>query len=362
MVRKDRILVVDDEPQALRLHDRILRDHFILETASCGAEALLIARNFQPDLILLDINMPGMDGYETCRRIRTNSRHSLTKIFMVSGRDLPEERVLGYEAGADDYIVKPFNVEELRAKIRVFLRLRRMEEIDKIKNALLEILSAEAIDPLRDIIDATGELIDDPQTPEHIWKELGLIYRSAAELNRFTVKADRLRRLRQQKYVPHYTEDSLFDHLTLIVRKWMPAADQKGLRITCDCSKEETLSADWNALDEVFGYLMDNAVRYSDEDRLVGVQAYQLDGNCVIRFRNQGRGIDPLHYQKGLFTPFYSEDTMHHHKGHGLSLAIAKELIDIHQGQIRVENDPENTTVFTLSLPLSQPQSLPPPV
>jgi CheY-like chemotaxis protein len=82
LFRKNRILVVDDDPQFVRLQERMLRNQFILETASSGAEALSIARSFQPDLILLDINMPEMDSYETCRRLRQNERNRLVKIFV----------------------------------------------------------------------------------------------------------------------------------------------------------------------------------------------------------------------------------------------------------------------------------------
>jgi DNA-binding response OmpR family regulator len=256
---------VDDDPQFIRLLERILRNQFVLETASSGAEALLITRAFQPDLILLDINMSGMDGYETCRRLRQNERSRLFKIFMVSAKDKLDDRLVGYEAGADDYVTKPFDPEELLAKIHVFMKLRRTEEVDGLKNSLLELLASEVLDPVKKIMDWTGELINNPETPDHLWELLSSVYKNAIDLNRFVGKADRLHRLRQQGIELHYSRDSLKAHLLSTIRQWTPAAQQKGLRVVYDISGDNDISMDWDVLDEVINYLLDNAVRYSED-------------------------------------------------------------------------------------------------
>ncbi|HVN89664.1 MAG TPA: response regulator [Candidatus Binataceae bacterium] len=107
---KRRILIVDvdDNPTNVAILEEILCDHFSLETAGSGEEAISKGIEFRPELILLDIMMPGMNGYETCRKMRATPilRHS--KIIMVSAKAMVSERIEGYEAGADDYITKPF--------------------------------------------------------------------------------------------------------------------------------------------------------------------------------------------------------------------------------------------------------------
>src|SRR6266705_2169784 len=125
----NRILIVDDHPINVAILEEILGDDYPLQTATCGEEALAIAPDFQPALILLDIMMPGIGGYETCRRLRAHPALRYSKIIMVSARALVAERLQGYDVGADDYITKPFDEEELVAKVRVYLRLRSLEEV-----------------------------------------------------------------------------------------------------------------------------------------------------------------------------------------------------------------------------------------
>ena len=124
MQPRSRILVVDDSPTNIKIAKVTLGEIYHLATAVTGEEALQIAPDFQPDVILLDIMMPGIDGYEVCREIRGNPALRNTKIIMVSAKAMVSERLEGYEAGADDYITKPFEEDELLAKVRVFLRLK----------------------------------------------------------------------------------------------------------------------------------------------------------------------------------------------------------------------------------------------
>ncbi|MGA2419575.1 MAG: response regulator transcription factor [Candidatus Acidiferrum sp.] len=114
------ILVVDDEPQIRRvLRSTLTSQGYVLTDAKTGEEAIEIARKAKPDLILLDVNMPGMGGVETCREIR---RFSSAPIIMLTVRNAERDKVLALDAGADDYVVKPFGIEELLARVRASLR------------------------------------------------------------------------------------------------------------------------------------------------------------------------------------------------------------------------------------------------
>jgi CheY-like chemotaxis protein len=122
MPEQPRILIVDDHPFNIELLEELLEDDYHVKTAVSGEEALSLAAHFVPDLILLDIMMPGMDGYETCRLIRATPTLCHTKIIMVSAKAMAEERAQGLEAGADDYITKPFEHSEFREKVRLSLQ------------------------------------------------------------------------------------------------------------------------------------------------------------------------------------------------------------------------------------------------
>ena len=123
MTAKARILIVDDIAVNIDILRRILRKDYHLEFAASGEECLAKLPDFKPQLVLLDIMMPGIDGYETCRRIKSSAVGSFVQVLLVSGKGSPAERVQGYEAQADDYIVKPFNHDELLSKVRVHVRL-----------------------------------------------------------------------------------------------------------------------------------------------------------------------------------------------------------------------------------------------
>ncbi len=158
MKSQQTILLVDDNPANLFVLEEILSDIYHTITAASGEEALAHAATCLPDLILLDIMMPGIDGYETCRELRTMPSLHHTKIVMVSAKAMVNERLEGYNAGADDYITKPFEEEELLAKVRIYLRLKSIEEVDQLKTDLLTLLCDATMAPLHGLLLPMREL------------------------------------------------------------------------------------------------------------------------------------------------------------------------------------------------------------
>ncbi len=139
-----RILAVDDDAANLNIISEMLEDKYQVITAESGEEGLQKAKEVVPDLVLLDIMMPGIDGYEVCRRLRSDSQYANTKILFLSAKELVKDRLIGYDAGGDDYITKPFDDEELLAKIKVFLRLKYEEQIKSL-NKIVEKGQTDAI-------------------------------------------------------------------------------------------------------------------------------------------------------------------------------------------------------------------------
>lgn len=119
-MRKYLVLVIDDEPRIVRfVRARLMEDGYQVLTASTGEEGLQIVEDEQPDLVILDIMMPGIDGFETLRRIR---RSGDIPVMMLSARMSDADRIKGFDNGADDYVVKPFNPDELVARVEAILR------------------------------------------------------------------------------------------------------------------------------------------------------------------------------------------------------------------------------------------------
>ena len=121
MQAKKKMLAVDDDPNNTTIIEELFSDHYDLRTAATGEEALETALDFQPDIILLDIMLPDMDGYEVCRLLREHSSLSHTKIIMVSAKGAIDDRVRGYKVGANDYITKPFEEENIMESVEFFL-------------------------------------------------------------------------------------------------------------------------------------------------------------------------------------------------------------------------------------------------
>jgi two-component system, OmpR family, KDP operon response regulator KdpE len=127
MTQRPRILVIDDEPQVLRALQTILGEkYFIVDTAETGQSGLTLAAASQPDVIILDLGLPDMDGVEVCKQFRTWTQ---TPIIVLSVRDQEREKVRALDQGADDYLTKPFGIEELLARVRVALRRRTPEAV-----------------------------------------------------------------------------------------------------------------------------------------------------------------------------------------------------------------------------------------
>lgn len=176
-----RILIVDDDSINVEVLQKVLATHYELDVANSGEQCLEKMSPFRPALVLLDIMMPGINGYDTCRRIKETEQGNTTQVILVSARASTKERLEGYEAGADDYVAKPFDHDELLAKVRVQLRLRStLESLAEVHEALqqhnneLENLvsqrTAEVV-ATRDVtVFALAKLTEsrDPETGEHL--------------------------------------------------------------------------------------------------------------------------------------------------------------------------------------------------
>ena len=120
---KPRILVVDDEPDAVELLEHNLRTNgYEVTTAADGSEALKKAQTTLPDLVILDLMLPELDGLEVCKQLRSNPNTAGTRILMLTARTSELDRVLGFELGADDYVIKPFSLRELLLRVKSILR------------------------------------------------------------------------------------------------------------------------------------------------------------------------------------------------------------------------------------------------
>jgi two-component system OmpR family response regulator len=184
---KARLLVVDDEPNILELLSASLRfAGFEVAAASDGQQALALATSFAPDLVVLDVMMPGLDGFEVARRLRTD--RARTPVLFLTARDATQDKVTGLTIGGDDYVTKPFSLEEVIARIRGILR-RTLDTADEVPSGTLTFgdieldedsydvrksgkhveLSATEFKLLRYFLRNTGRVLSKTQILDHVW-------------------------------------------------------------------------------------------------------------------------------------------------------------------------------------------------
>lgn len=187
-MKQERILIVDDCQTNIDVLAELLEDRYNVASAISGEDCLEKLPNFSPDLVILDIMMPGVDGYEVCRRIKQGPTGSFTQVILVSGKASAQERLRGYEMGADDYLTKPFNHDEMLAKIRVQFKLRGAladlwaanDRIQRLNAELEQQVEAQTAEVMRarDEVVATQDMVvfsmakladsRDPETGEHL--------------------------------------------------------------------------------------------------------------------------------------------------------------------------------------------------
>ncbi len=350
MPLSQKILIVDDVQVNVQIIKKSLQDKYIIETAESGEDALQIIPEFRPDLILLDIMMPGIDGYEVCRRVRKEPQYRFTKIILVSAKSLVDDRLQGYEAGADDYITKPFDKKELEAKVQVFSQLKHEEELSQLKGDLLLLFSHETKTPLSviiglsEILQKSYDLGDDPK--EH----LETISKKAYQLLEFINKTALICSLKSG-IEPSKSIGSATTHLKEATMALKDTASQKKVVFELDIIDDMELYVDWAIFDKALGFVLENAVKFSPEGGTVTVQTELSNGQCVIRIIDQGEGIKQ-DWIDNIFDEFAVQNIMHHQKGQGLSLAISRYIMELHNGTIDVESTLGNGATFILKLPI----------
>lgn len=345
-----RVLAVDDNPRNLAIIAKSLGNRFQLVDASSGEEALEISERYRPEAVLLDIMMPGLDGYETCRRLRESRTTRATKIIMVSARAGTSDRLEGYAAGADDFVTKPFDPDELVAKLEVYLRLKSAEEVNRVNSEMLTLLGHETRTPLTSILTPASLLADDPSLTVEQRQLAKIISDGGLRLLRLIERVTLLSELKSGS-MPLATLpceiEPLVNRAYAAVRASLARND---VHIEFEPNAALLFRGDSEMLQKAVESLLHNAVRLSPPAATILV-AVQREGPWVtLTVADQGPGVPPAHMDR-LFDEFSVTDVAHHTQGLGLGLAIARQIIELHGGRITAVNGAERGAEFTIHLP-----------
>lgn len=353
MKKNTKVLIVDDERQNVQIMREMLSFHpkYECRGANSGQEALSILKNYFPEIILLDIMMPpGMNGYEVCRRIRAHKEHKFAKIIMVSGMSMVDDRLKGYDAGADDYLTKPYVENELLAKLEVYSKLSRIEEVDTLKTTALNILSHETRTPLNGILLGSELLRDMEDMTVKAKQYIELVHESGLRIQELVEKISRYYNVKDgvQKSL---TENSFSYLLGKLMDDLRGHGVDDKVEVACDCADAIHFTADWLLLKEALGYVVDNALKSTSASSLVSIKCLKREGGVSLQVGDRGPGVAQSMTEK-VFDGLFSPDILHHTQGTGLGLAIAKEIVEEHGGKITCANRKGGGSLFEIFIPI----------
>ena len=359
MEPKERILLIDDNKTDVKIVRKMLSDDYQLLIAGDGQRGLEMMKEKLPELVLLDIMMPQMDGYEVCRRIRVDKDLCHIKVIMVSGLTSSGERLEGYEAGADGFVIKPFAKGELLAQVRAFIRLKSTEEIEQLKSNILNLISHEVRTPLTNIISPARMLMDGTYIDEKKRDMMAAgIYMNAKRLNRLFEKMFMLVEMRCGRWDFQFDQIDLCDIVDDAVNLATKETQSREVSLTTDYVDRPKVWADPKMIKMVISSILDNAVKFSQANPCIDIEV-EVTGSATDAFvsiTDHGKGVSPEFLHR-VFEEFTVDDMAHHSTGHGLSMAIAAQIAQWHNGMIGANSNGAKTT-FVLRLPVAEDAEL----
>jgi signal transduction histidine kinase len=364
------ILIVDDIPTNLEVLMEFLESSgYRVRVATEGESALEQIEYAPPDIILLDVMMPGMDGFETCQRLKENPvTRDIPVIFMTALSDTVD-KVRGFELGAADYVTKPLHKEEVVARVNAHLVLHRQkqeierlrqqdrlyyEKLSQIKDDILSTASHDLKNPLAGIM-ATVYLLGQhlPQEDKKGRQYLENLQYDANRMYDLITNLLDLARLETGMALERQPV-SLRKLLEKNISDVAPAARRKNIRLKVDDLPDETVTVNCDAdrFSQVLQNLLSNAIKYTPEGGEVEVNAEVGRGEVWVKVADTGIGI-PEEDLPRLFDKFYRVNTRQHMAvpGTGLGLSIVKEIIEQHGGRIWVDSELEVGSTFAVALP-----------
>ncbi|MFV9505953.1 MAG: ATP-binding protein [Oscillochloridaceae bacterium umkhey_bin13] len=385
-----KILYVEDNHDNQRLVQRVLggRGYQVL-IAEDGTSGVALAREHTPVLILVDLNVPGLDGYEATTRLRSLPHLTGVPIVALTADDSPGARERALVAGCDGFLSKPIEPRQLPGQVAEFIAGRRdqvttpneeiellraysqklverleqrildlnvanaeLQELDRLKGRFLATLSHELRTPLTSLVGYI-ELFERGMlgtlTPTQS-EALGVMKRSSYILTQQLNSLLYFQELRERSLTPRLIQP--FDVLTPLLVMLADQARDLGVILDAKGDKAAPLVIDPSGFEQLVRALIDNALKFTPKGGRVRVLFHDEPSRLIIRVEDNGPGIAPEHHQK-IFLPFFriESDATVSKTGAGLGLAIARHIAEVHGGQITVRSTFGQGSSFTVVLP-----------
>jgi signal transduction histidine kinase len=367
------ILIVDDTTEDIDILVNMLSDDYQVKVALNGQKALhFLGEKNLPDLVLLDILMPGIDGYKVCEAIKSNDILKDIPVIFISALDQLNDIISGFKAGGVDYITKPFQPEEVRARVDAHIKLRDYHQQLKEKNTQLEenFRALQELEQQRDSL--THMIVHDMRAPiqtimgylellkynEHLSEDDSMYVHKIQEccggLTEMVNSLLDISRLENNK-IPLLSEEiDLEELIEKVVSGFSGVANAP--RIITDLAPcPEKLDADRSLIERVMINLLSNACKFTPGNGLVTVSMNRSAKGFIIKVTDTGEGIPPEEHDR-IFEKFAQVmlSRKRYRYSSGLGLTFCKLAVEAHGGKISVKSAPGKGSVFTVELPPNQ--------
>jgi signal transduction histidine kinase len=356
------ILVVDDTPANLHLLVNMLRRRgYSVRPVPSGALALEVAGYEVPDIVLLDVTMPGMNGYEVCEKFKADEKLKDVPIIFISALDETNDKVKAFSVGGVDYISKPFQQEEVLARVRTHLALRRQElqlernlmelkKMEAMRDSLVHMIVHDMRSPLSAVTMTLNFLRTSHQFhgDEIIIEMLDSAMGAARRLSDMTHEVLDISRLEAGQMPVKKEMASLVGIIKLSAESMKQLAEKR--KITMDTTSSELVSCDPEIISRIVCNLLGNALKFTPPDGEIHVSLTSDEKGSTVFVKDNGPGIAPEDQQK-VFDKFCQADLRHRGIGSGLGLAFCKLAVEAHGGKIGVESVLNQGSTFWFTIP-----------
>ncbi|MCK4664586.1 MAG: hybrid sensor histidine kinase/response regulator [Bacteroidales bacterium] len=377
------ILIVDDTPKNLQVLGNTLRqNNYKVEFAINGEKALDWVKKKKFDLILLDIMMPEMDGYEVCKIIREDETNNNIPIIFLTAKTDAESVIKGFEMGAQDYVTKPFSTSELLTRVKTQLDLKSSKEklqsvnkwleqkvqertielqksneklekanrellnLENAKDEFLSIISHEIRTPMNGIL-GTLHLLKDMAETKQIIKLVNILDDSVKRLERFSTMALQITSLRTNKQKLKIQEISLKEVIEFSLIDLSEKLKEKNIKININGTKEKpVIHGDYDLMMMCSTKIFENAIKYSKSEGTIFINIIEDEKNLICEITDQGEGFsdyilkNQLTREPGLIKKGENKP--------GIDLTLIKLIIDAHSGKLELSNSSEGGAVVKI--------------
>ncbi len=360
--RMFKILIVDDVPKNIQLAGTILqKEGYNIFFANNGETALNLTKTNDFDLILLDIMMPEMDGFEVCGQLKKDAKNSDIPIIFLTAKSDTESMIKGFDTGAVDYVTKPFNEKELLARVRTHLELKdtrqNLQEANATKDKFFSIIAHDLKNPFNALLGLSKLLLTNFDAFDEKKKKQFIENIFQASEQGYKLLENLLDWSRVQmgkiKWKPDHLDISTycFENVSLLEA----SANNKKINLHSDINTGTPVYADPNMVTMVIRNLMSNAIKFTQKGGEVKITSETKGNYEEITVSDTGTGIKPEDIEK-LFRIDVHHSTLGTAKevGTGLGLILCKEFIEKNGGNIKIESELGSGSRFKFTLPVRE--------